>query len=347
VLSGADGEGLRAVPGFVDLQVNGAAGIHLTDRPEGLWEVAAALPRHGVTSFLPTAVTAPAATYERALAALADGPPPGWRGARPLGWHFEGPMLNPRRPGAHPPEHMRPPSAEVVAGWSRAAGVAMVTLAPELPGATAIIEALADRGVLVAAGHSEASAEQMEAAVAAGIRYATHLFTAMGRLHHRDPGVAGAVLSGLPIAAGLIVDGVHVDRRMVALAWRALGPERCSLVSDAMAGLGMPAGDLRLGAARVRVGEAGAARLADGTLAGGLVALDGCLRNLVAFTGCAPEEAVATVTRVPAGLLGRPELAEGVADAVLLGPELEVVATTVGGEVLHDRRAREGRPSRS
>jgi N-acetylglucosamine-6-phosphate deacetylase len=223
----------------------------------------------------------------------------------------------------------------------------MVTLAPELPGATAVVEALVDRGVVVAAGHSEASAEQMEAAVAAGVRYATHLFNAMGPLGHREPGLAGAVLGGLPVAAGLIVDGVHVDRRVVALAWRALGPERCSLVSDAMAGLGMPAGDRRLGDARVRVGEA-AARLPDGTLAGGLVALDGCLRNLVAFTGCALEDAVATVTRVPARLLGLPELAEGGADEVLLDPDLEVVATAVAGEVLHDRRAeREGRPSRS
>jgi len=346
VLSDPDGAGLRAVPGFVDLQVNGAAGIDLTDRPEGLWEVAAALPRHGVTSFLPTAVTAPPATYERALATLANGPPRGWRGARPLGWHFEGPMLSPQRPGAHPPEHLRSPSAELVAGWSRSAGVAMVTLAPELPGATPVIEALAARGILVAAGHSEASAEQMEAAVAAGVRYATHLFNAMGPVHHREPGLAGAVLAGLPVAAGLIVDGVHVDRRMVAVAWRALGPERCSLVSDAMAGLGMPVGSRRLGASRVTVGEAGA-RLGDGTLAGGLVGLDGCVRNLVAFTGCAPDEAIATVTRVPAGLLGRPELAEGVADVVLLGPELEVVATAVDGEVLHDRREREGRPSRS
>ena len=224
----------------------------------------------------------------------------------------------------------------------------MVTLAPELPGALAVVEDLAGRGVVVAAGHSEATSAQMDAAVAAGVRYATHLFNAMAPLHHREPGLGGAVLCGTPVVAGLIADGVHVHPRMVALAWSMLGPARCSLVSDAMAGLGMPFGVHRLGPGEVHVGPDGA-RLADGTLAGSTVALDQCVRNLVAYAGCEAGEAVATVTRVPAELLGRPELAahdpDGPADLVGLGPGLEVVATVVGGDLLYDSR-REG-PSRS
>ena len=123
------------IPGLVDLQVNGAAGHDLTSEPERLWEVAAALPAYGVTAFLPTLLTSAPEVPLRALAALAAGPPPGWAGAEPLGLHLEGPMLAPSRTGAHPARWLRDPSPELVAGWSREAGVAMVTLAPELPGA--------------------------------------------------------------------------------------------------------------------------------------------------------------------------------------------------------------------
>jgi N-acetylglucosamine-6-phosphate deacetylase len=344
-------DGLLLAPGYVDLQVNGALGVDLTERPEGLWEVAAALPRWGVTSFLPTAVTGPLPVYGRALAALAAGPPPGWRGARPLGWHFEGPMLSPRRPGAHPVEHLRAPSAEIVAGWSREAGVAMATLAPELPGALEVVRTLAARGVVVSMGHTEASAAEARAAVAAGVRSATHLFNAMAPMGHREPGPAGLVLGGGDVVAGLIADGVHVDPLVVALAWRALGPERFVLVSDAMAGLGLPAGIHRLGGADVRVGPDGA-RLPDGTLAGSAVGVDAGVRNLADFAGCPPADAVVAATRAPAALLGRGDigtLAAGAAgDLVLLDGGLRVVATVVGGSVRHDARASgEAAPSRS
>ena len=341
-------DGLLLAPGYVDLQVNGVLGVDLTDRPEGVWEVAAALPPFGVTSFLPTVITAPPSLYERALGALAAGPPPGWRGARPLGWHFEGPMLSPRRPGAHPVEHLRAPSLGLVAGWARDAGVAMATVAPELPGALQVVEALADRGVVVSMGHTEATASEASAAVAAGARSATHLFNAMAPLGHREPGVAGLVLAGGDVAAGLIADGVHLDPLVVSLAWRALGPARSVLVSDAMAGLGLAPGTYRLGTSEVVVG-ADAARLPDGTLAGSVVALDACVRNLAAFAGCSPDTAVAAASGTPAALLGRADigsLGSGAAgDMTLLDEELRVTATVVGGEVLHDIQKRT--PSRS
>jgi N-acetylglucosamine-6-phosphate deacetylase len=335
-----DARGLTVAAGYVDLQVNGGAGIDITSQPERLWEVAAALQRFGITAFLPTVVTAPPATRARALAALAAGPPPGWVGARPLGLHFEGPMIAPARAGAHSGEHIVPPGVEVIEGWSPGTGVAMVTLAPDMPGARPVIEELARRGVVVAAGHTDASAACARDAVDAGVRSVTHLFNAMAPMHHRDPGLAGAVLAGLPVAASMIVDGRHLDPDIVRIAWRALGDGRRLLVSDACAGLGAPPGRYRLGDVAI-TSDGATARTDGGGLAGTVCGLDECVRNTVAITGCGPEEAVAAATSAPAALLGdgapgalRPGAA---ADLVLLDEDLHVVATVAAGVVAHRR----------
>jgi N-acetylglucosamine-6-phosphate deacetylase len=335
-----DARGLIVAAGYVDLQVNGAAGVDISSEPERMWEVAAALPRFGITAFLPTVVTAPPATRARALAALASGPPPGWVGARPLGLHFEGPMIAPARAGAHSDEHIVPPGPGVIEGWSRDAGVAMVTLAPELPGARHVIRELARRGVVVAAGHTDATAACARDAVDAGVRFVTHLFNAMAPIHHRDPGLAGAVLAGLPVAASMIVDGRHLDPDIVRIAWRALGDRRRLLVSDACAGLGAPPGRYRLGG--VAITSDGAVARTDGDGLGGTVCgLDECVRNTVAITGCAPGEAVAAATAAPAALLGAGTLGSlrprAAADLVLLDEDLQVVATVAAGVVAHRR----------
>src|SRR4051794_18689471 len=165
--------------GLVDAQVNGAAGIDLTAEPHRLWEVAAALPAYGVVAFVPTVITADPAARSVALATLAAGPPAGWAGAEPLGLHFEGPMIAPSRKGAHPEHWLRPPSLDLVDGWSREAGVLMATIAPELPGALEVIERLTAQGVVVSLGHTAAGTEQVLAGMAAGARCVTHLGNAM------------------------------------------------------------------------------------------------------------------------------------------------------------------------
>jgi len=335
-----DATDLLVAPGFVDVQCNGGFGIDLAAEPERLWELGALLPRHGVTAWLPTIVTSPASVRERALATLAAGPPGGWSGAVPLGLHLEGPMLNPARNGAHDPRHLAAPSPDLYGGWSREAGVALVTLAPELPGGIEAVRALTAAGVVVSIGHTAASPADVAAAVEAGATSVTHLFNAMTPFGHRDPGVVGASLATTALRCGLIVDGIHLDPVTVAMAWRALGPKRTVLVTDAVAALGMPFGEQPLGAGRVAVGPDGV-RLPDGTLAGSNLSAIEAVRNLIAFTGCEPFEAVAAMTASPSRLLGRTD--RGVleparrADLVLLTGELDVVATVVGGQVVHEQ----------
>lgn len=325
-----DVAGHLVAPGYVDLQCNGALGIDVTSRPERLWELAAALPRWGVTAWLPTVITAPPGAVDAALAVLATGPPAGWSGAVPLGLHLEGPFLAPAKRGAHPEALLRAPTLEEVAGWSRAAGVAVVTLAPDLPGAGEVLAALVERGVVVSLGHTPATAAEATAAIDAGARWVTHLFNAMAPLHHREPGLAGVALTDERTHVGLIPDGIHVHPAVVAVAQRALG-ERLTLVTDAVGALGLPKASPEPGV-----------RLADGTLAGSDLAMDQGVRNLVAFTGCPTEVAVHAASTAPAAVLGDAErgaLRPGArGDVVVLTTELDLVGTYVGGELVHDAR---------
>ena len=231
-------------------------------------------------------------------------------------------MLAPARAGAHPVHLLVAPSPDVIAGWTRDAGVVLVTIAPELPGAIDVIATLTQRGVVVSMGHTDATVDEVVAGARAGARYVTHLYNAMRPFGHRDPGPIGAVLADDALVAGLICDGIHVDPTAVRLAWRALGPRRVNLVTDAVAPLGT--GDHATGV-----------RNADGVLAGSVVRLDEAVRNLVAWTGCSVPDALASVTSTPADLLGladRGRLVAGArADVTVLDAALRVEATYVGG----------------
>jgi N-acetylglucosamine-6-phosphate deacetylase len=333
-----DAYGLIIAPGFIDLQFNGGFGCDFTAEPRTIWEAAARLPASGVTAFLPTIITAPLATSARAQQVLRDGPPSDYRGATALGLHIEGPFLNPAKRGAHSPAHLRLPSLEAVADWSTDNHVRLVTLAPELPGALDVIGALRARGVVVSAGHSLATLEEAQAGFDAGIGYGTHLFNAMPALEHRAPGLVTALLTNPAIPVGVLPDGIHVHPAVVKLIWQSVGPARFSTVTDAMAALGMPPGRYLLGDTDVIVDET-RAQLSDGRLAGSIISMDQAVRNVLAFTGCSLSEALATVTTVPACLLGlseRGRLAPGcVADVVALRPDHTIAATWVKGQRLY------------
>ena len=327
------------VPGLIDLQVNGYFGVNLADVESAGWAlVARRLPETGTTGFLPTFVTAPVAEMSHALrcaSVLVPDPP---ACARVLGVHMEGPFLAPTRAGAHRREWMVTPTQATIANLMTAGAGALrvMTLAPEVEGGLAAVAALASAGVVVSVGHSDATAQQVAAAADAGARMVTHLFNAQRPLHHREPGVVGQALTDPRLTSGLIADLTHVAAAACAIAFAA-APGRICLVTDASAAAGMAPGRYRLGGklVEVRPGDGQAPRLADGTLAGSVLRMDRAVANAVA-AGVGLAEAVAAATRIPADVLGRPDLGRlkpgAAADLVWLDDDLRAQATWVAGE---------------
>lgn len=329
---------LCAVPGFLDLQINGGFGCDFTEDPASIPTVARRLPAFGVTAFLPTVISSPPETVRKAVEVV-QGLPLEPAGARVLGLHLEGPFLNPQQAGAHNPAHFRAPSLEALADLGPLSPVRLFTLAPELPGADDVIQDLRRQGIVVAAGHTMATYDEALHALDLGLAVGTHLFSAMRPLHHREPGIVGALLTDPRATVSIIPDGVHMHPGVVRLVWRAKGPEGLCAVTDAMAALGMPPGRYWLGDVEVLVDER-SARVPSGLLAGSILTMDQGLRNLVAFTGCTLAEALRTVTLNPARLLGLEDqmgrIAPGcLADLVLLDRDLQVVGTLVGGRAAY------------
>jgi len=328
-------------PGLIDLQCNGAFGLEVGADPAALRALASRLPETGVTTFLPTVVSATAAHYRAvALAFAAARAAPG---AQMPGLHLEGPWLSPARAGAHDPSAITAAAAtldDVLDELLDAGALRLMTLAPERPGAIDRIRRLVGAGITVSLGHTEATFEQAEAGIDAGATLVTHLFNAMSGFHHRTPGVAGAALTDDRVAVGLIADGVHTHPAALKLALRAKGPERIVLVTDAVAAAGSAPGAYQLGGLPI-VSDGESARLGDGTLAGSTLTLDRAVRAMVSLGGARPEEALAMASSVPAaraGLADRGRLAAGQrADLALWSGKLEIEATIVGGEVVFRR----------
>lgn len=334
-----DAKGLLVSPGWIDLQVNGGFGHDFTQDPASLWDVAAELPRFGTTAFLMTIVSAPLSTYQRALEVWRQGPPDGWKGAEPVGLHLEGPFINPAKKGAHNPAHLRQPELQPIERWSIENGVRLVTLAPELVGADVLVRELRRRGIVVSAGHSQATYEQAQVAFEAGLNAGTHLFNAMPAIEHRAPGLAGALLANPQVVVGLIADNIHVHPAMLKLAWQSKGSRGLVLVTDAMAALGEPPGTYQLGDLEVTV-NGNTARLSDGTLAGSLLTQDVALRNMIEASGAQMADIIPSLSTTPAALLNLQQ--KGVvrpgadADLTLVTPQGEVVVTIVRGQIVHN-----------
>lgn len=297
------------LPGFIDLQVNGAGGRSVDEAtPEALATVARAVAAGGAVAFLPTLITAP---WDRLLAQVEAVAKwiEAWRGdgAEPLGLHVEGPFL--LAAGAHDANcFVDPTPARVEQLLAAARGqLRLLTLAHARAGAAAAVAQLVARGVAVALGHCDRT-DGFGACVDAGARSVTHLFNAMGPLHHRDVGVAGLALDDDRVSCPLILDGVHVHPAMVRLAFRCAGPDRLVLVSDAVGAAGMPDGDYTLSGIRVTATD-GVVRDAQGRLAGSALTMAQAARNLLRFV---PGAGVWTLARAaatnPAALLGNRHL---------------------------------------
>ncbi|HUS44290.1 MAG TPA: N-acetylglucosamine-6-phosphate deacetylase [Ilumatobacteraceae bacterium] len=340
--------GLVIAPGLIDLQCNGAGGVDITTEPDRILDVGAALPRFGVTSFLPTVVTTRASTRAAAIDAITElrrqprATAAERRVATPLGLHFEGPMISRNHLGAHVSRYAANPESmvEEIDTWASSGVVSLVTLAPELDGALGVVETLVAAGVVVSAGHTGMSPSDFATARSAGLSYVTHLYNAMAPFGHRSPGPIGAVLADPSVTVGVICDGIHVDPTAVEMAWRSLGPHRMSLVSDASPALGAPYGRFKIGGFEIIHDETGV-RTVDGVLAGSALELDRAVRNLMAYTGCSLADALATVTSTPADLLGladRGRIRVGArADLTIVDPAGNLQRTIIAGETAWDR----------
>ena len=327
-LVSSNGKGI-AVPGFVDLQVNGFSGVDFFETDaDGYRRAGEAMLDTGVTAYLPTFVTAP---EQQLLAALREVPARS-DGPRILGVHLEGPFLSPVRLGIHPTAARRDPDVQLLERLLDAGPVRLVTLAPELPGAGALVETLLRREIAVSCGHSDATAEQANAAFDLGIRTVTHLFNAMRPFGHRDPGIAGAALARDDVIVQLILDGVHLAPETATVVWRAAAG-RVALVTDAIAGARLTDGAYKLNGLAIETRD-GVARGPGGELAGSTLTMIEAVRNLHAL-GAPLADAVSAATEVPARVLRLPavgRLAVGLpADVVVLTDELEIDRVLVDG----------------
>src|ERR1700738_4792189 len=330
-----------AIPGFVDVHIHGAGGRDVMEaNSSALQTVAKTIARFGTTSFVATTVTANAENILRSVAGIANYIGVQHETNQPLaeilGIHFEGPFISRKRRGLHPLQWVTAPSTDFLAQLLQAAAgnARIITIAPELPGAIACIDAARNAGLVVGIGHSDATYEQARLAVAHGAHHAIHVYNAMRPFSHRDAGIVGAVLTSQDVTAELIADGVHVDENAMRLLLQAKGSGCVILISDGISATGMPDGNYLLGDVEVTV-IGGVCRNAEGTLAGSTLTLDRALRNVVAL-GTSLANAVRMLTLNPATLLGiefkKGALRAGAdADLVLLDETLHLAGVWVRG----------------
>lgn len=361
------------VPGFVDVHVHGVEGVDSLDGAGAVASIAERLPRYGVTAFCPTTVACGPSELRGVLDQVRRArEAPAANGARVLPAHLESNFINPEYRGAQPALCLRSPKGPRSGPMEREASaereiapegeasaerftaqdildeiaraepdVGIVTLAPELDGALDLVASLTARGHRVSLGHSGATYDEALAAIAQGARHATHLFNRMPPLHHRAPGLAGAVLQAEEIAAEIICDGFHVHPALVRLAIAAKRSSRVMAITDASAAAALPAGArARLGGQAIVAGPS-AAHLADGTLAGSTLTMDRAFRLLVGRIGLSPVDAATLCSTTPSrelGLVGHGVLAaDAVADLVVLDADLEVVQTYIAGQLVYSR----------
>jgi N-acetylglucosamine-6-phosphate deacetylase len=330
-----DLQGQLLLPGFIDVQVNGGGGVLFNDDPslESIQAIGAAHRRFGTTGFMPTLISDDLDTIGQAIAAVQSALDSGFPGV--LGIHIEGPFLNWARRGVHDPKHLRLLETGLVSLLCRLrSGRTLLTLAPEMT-TTDMIAALAKAGVLISAGHSNATYAETTAAIAHGVRGFTHLFNAMARLEPRQPGIVGAALYDTGTWCGIIVDGHHVDPVMLKLALRCKRHDRFMLITDAMPPVGSSLSSFVLQGKTISVAD-GVCSDASGTLAGTALDMATAVRNAVSLLDLNITEAARMASEYPAEFLGLGHelgrIAPGYrANLTLLNADLKVQRTWIEG----------------
>ncbi|WP_434399814.1 N-acetylglucosamine-6-phosphate deacetylase [Planococcus sp. 11815] len=336
----ASGKNWTAFPGFIDVHIHGAAGHDVMDATsEALVGLAKALPKEGTTSFLATTMT----QSDEAISAALDNIREFQAGegqAEMLGVHLEGPFISAERAGAQPIEHIVKASYPLFQKWQKLSGnqIRLITLAPETHGAMEFIKKLTDDGIITSIGHSDATFEEVQAAVRSGASHVTHLYNQMSPFHHRKPGVVGAALMEEGLMVEVIADFIHSHPASVEMAFRQKGADRLMLITDAMRAKGLPPGVYDLGGQDVQVTKKDA-RLADGTLAGSILTMDRAIQNVQSITGCSVNELVVMTSANAAnelGLAGKGKIHDGAdADIAILDEDLNVQLTICRGTIAY------------
>ncbi|ADU31937.1 N-acetylglucosamine-6-phosphate deacetylase [Evansella cellulosilytica] len=343
-----DGQGLHAIPGFIDGHIHGVNGTDVMDgTPEALANMCETLPKEGTTSFLATTITQSTENIEKALKNVARYENKSGT-AELIGVHLEGPYIEKKKAGAQPPMYTVPPNILQFKHWQALSGNAIktVTMAPEKDTDGSFIQYLYEQGINVSAGHTEAGIADMKKALKHGVKQVTHLCNAMTGLHHRDIGVVGAAFLFDELKCELIVDGYHVSKDMVHLIYKNVGVDRIMLVTDSIRAKCMQPGKYELGGQQVVVDDEVAA-LADGRLAGSILKLIDGAKNMVEYSGASIEELVKMTALNPAKQLNifdrKGSLAVGKdADILLIDDDLALKYTICRGKVAFKEEVKSG-----
>ena len=336
-----DASGMMVVPGFVDTHVHGGSGSDVMDgTAEAVRKIASYHARFGTTSMVATTTTESFDRIIRAVRAARAVIERRTDGAEVVGIHLEGPYINPERRGAQNVKHVRLPSLREFKRIldESANRVRIVTLAPEIKRGVEFIAALKNMGIVLSAGHSNASYADMVSAIDAGITHVTHIFNGMRELHHREPGIVGAALTREELTVSVIADGVHVHPNVIELLFKAKGVDNIILITDAIRAAGMSDGTYELGGLHVTV-KRGVCRLASGTLAGSTLTMNMAVKNMIDFLGIPLSDALKMASTNAAKIIGfadsKGSLEEGKdADIAILDEDFNVKSTIVKGRII-------------
>jgi N-acetylglucosamine-6-phosphate deacetylase len=339
-----DAEDGFIVPGFIDIHVHGGGGSDTMDGSlESIKQIAVTHSRFGTTAFLPTTMTMSERKIIKSLESIKEAFLKGTGAAKVLGANLEGPYINPKKKGSQEEKDIQEASIDQFLRFNQASAniIRMITLAPEMPGSTDFIRWLDRQGIIVSVGHSDATYNQVQKGITAGVSHATHTFNAMRGLNHREPGVVGAVLSSPEITLELIADLVHLHPAIIKILVQVKEMEKLVLITDAIRATNKPEGKYELGGQEVTVVN-GEARLKNGTLAGSILTMDKAIRNLVNIIEIPLKNAIQMGTHNPARRLGiesqKGSLKIGKdADIVILNKMLNVQLTMVNGNVVYRR----------